>query len=107
MTITNIYYDDINDVINNAAWVRKSRDAQRLAREEKEIRKFYPNVNRPQALDEAALRYYKRKIDLISEDYPFSKKRRTIYGTWTRKLPKVTALDFENRLTFKYLREFW
>jgi len=108
MEILNIYYDDINDIIDNAAWVRKSRDAQRLAREEKEIREAYRGVvTPPPAISASVCLHLKRKTDRIPEDYPLSKRRYTIYGTWMRQLPKVTAVDFENKLTFKYLREFW
>ena len=100
MTITDIYYDDINDIIDNAGWAERSRDAQRLALQEN-------NASSPRVINEAVFSYMKRKIDSIEKDYPFSKRRYTTHGTWLRQLPKVTAVDFENGLTFAYLREFW
>lgn len=108
MNITNIYYDDINDVIDNAGWAIMSQNARRLAREEEEIREAYPNdVKPPQVIDKNVLLYMSRKTDRIEEDYPPSKRRLTTHEFYLQKIPKVTIVDFENRLTFRYLREFW
>lgn len=108
MSITDIYYDDINDVIDNAAWVRKSHDAQRLALEEREIREAYPSdFGPPRVIEQDVYLHMKRKTDHLEADYPHCKLKLTKNWTYLRKLPKVTAVDFENRLPFGYLREFW
>jgi len=108
MSITHVYYDDINDIISNAQWARKANDAQRLAREENEIREAHPNdVEPPRVIVKDVYLHMKRKLDRLEEDYPLSKLRPTMHRTYLRTLPKVTAADFENRLNFGYLREFW